>query len=221
MLEVFVLSGPDTGRSAKLRPGDLIGRAEGCALRLGDRSISRRHARLEQRAGVFVLVDTGSTNGLSLDGERLAELELADFLEFHAGEVELRVRLTEDAARTTPPRSTEPTATPPPVEEPTFSFGGGVATTPAASTTEAEDEIELELEYADDAPAPAPANLRAEQRAELLRDLKMAKKGGLLSGDLTQYPAWIQALVGILVLLVGAGLFYGVYQLVLGSRSGG
>ena len=217
MLEVFVLSGPDTGRSAKLTAGDLIGRAEGCALRLGDRSISRQHARLEARAGVLVLVDAGSTNGLTLAGERVSEVVLADFLEFTAGEVELRVRLGATVEPLAP-------AHPEPAAEPSFAFGGGVTPTPQPRKAPAGEDVELELEWGDEpAPAPAPVNLRENLRenlrAALLAELG-GKQQGFLGGDLTQYPAWIQALVGLFVLLVGAGLFYGVYQLVLGSRGG-
>ena len=99
MLELFVLNGQDVGQSARLHAGDSIGRNEGNRLRLRDRSISRRHAVVEERQGLTVLVDAGSTNGLHLNGERVAEVVLTDGLEFLAGEVELRVRLDRPRGR--------------------------------------------------------------------------------------------------------------------------
>ncbi len=42
----------------------LIGRAEGCDLRLDDSSISRQHARIQRGAAGFEIVDLESTNGI-------------------------------------------------------------------------------------------------------------------------------------------------------------
>jgi predicted component of type VI protein secretion system len=213
MLEFFVLSGPDAGLSARLGPGAVIGRAEGVSLRLHDRSISRRHAELQERAGAFFLVDLGSTNGLLKDGERAAELELADFLEFKAGEVLLRVRTTtpEPAAGAEPVEKPEPEPTPAP--EVSFSFGGGVAA-PAPKGKASAPEPELEIEWED---SPEPPNLREAQREALIHDLQKTH-GGLLRSDLSQYPGWAQALIGLLVFGLGIGIAWGLYTFVIGTR---
>lgn len=42
----------------------IIGRAEGCGLRLDDSSISRQHARIQWTAAGFEITDLGSTNGI-------------------------------------------------------------------------------------------------------------------------------------------------------------
>lgn len=222
MIELFVLSGPDAGTSVKLQPGDQIGRGESCVLRLRDRSISRAHAQLEERGGSFAIVDTGSTNGIHLKGERVSEIALVDFLEFKAGEVELRARV----GRAEKPKDTKPK----PVEkepeaEISFSFGGGVVSPSASSDAEPEIEIEWEDEgQASAEPAPAPVSKpsalaeRDAKRAALVSQMA-GKQGGLMKADLSQFPAWVQALVGVVVLGFGAALFYGIYTLVTSSRA--
>lgn len=53
-------------------PRIVIGRGEGCEVRLPDPSVSHRHASLRQRGGEYVLVDENSTNGTFLHKTRLA-----------------------------------------------------------------------------------------------------------------------------------------------------
>lgn len=49
----------------------LIGRKEGCDLRLNHKSISKQHCVLVQVDGVLLLRDLGSTNGTRLNGKRI------------------------------------------------------------------------------------------------------------------------------------------------------
>jgi len=221
MLELFVLSGPDAGLSVRLQPGDAIGRAEASALRLHDRSISRRHAQLQERGSELVIVDLNSTNGLHLADARVPEVTITDFLEFRVGEVLLRARLgTHDEPSSTAPEPPQHISLiegkPAPAPEVSFSFGGG-ATAPAAKASEPDLEIEWDEEDSAE-PAPAKPSLRDEQRAQLLSDLKKPT-GGLLRADLSQYPGWAQALIAVIILGVGAAIFFGIYTLVLGTRS--
>jgi pSer/pThr/pTyr-binding forkhead associated (FHA) protein len=90
---IFVLGGPDVGRSFEIRSRALLGRASDCEIRLHDRSISRHHARIEREGTSWVVVDQGSTNGVSKNGQRVARAELADCDEFLLGELPLRFRL--------------------------------------------------------------------------------------------------------------------------------
>lgn len=53
-------------------PRLVIGRGEGCEVRLPDPSVSARHATLRQHGGSYLLVDEGSTNGTYLGDVRLA-----------------------------------------------------------------------------------------------------------------------------------------------------
>jgi pSer/pThr/pTyr-binding forkhead associated (FHA) protein len=50
-----------------------IGRKEGNTIRLTDRNVSRRHARLQKQNGHYLLHDLGSYNGTVINGARLAE----------------------------------------------------------------------------------------------------------------------------------------------------
>jgi len=56
-----------------------IGRARSCDLVLESAFVSRKHARVAQRDEGFVVVDEGSTNGTTVNGERVVEVRtLAD-----------------------------------------------------------------------------------------------------------------------------------------------
>lgn len=66
-----------------LRDEITIGRNEGNTIRLTERNVSRRHARLIRRNGSYVVEDLGSYNGVTLNGERIdhdAELAAGDQL---------------------------------------------------------------------------------------------------------------------------------------------
>ena len=72
---VVVLSGGEPG-AADLSltldaPRLVIGRGEGCDVRLPDASVSHRHASIRQRGGEHVLLDENSTNGTFMDRVRL------------------------------------------------------------------------------------------------------------------------------------------------------
>jgi pSer/pThr/pTyr-binding forkhead associated (FHA) protein len=53
-------------------PRLIIGRGEGCDLRLPDPSVSQHHASLRQRGSDYIIVDEGSTNGTFVGPVRLA-----------------------------------------------------------------------------------------------------------------------------------------------------
>lgn len=53
-------------------PKILLGRGEGCDVRLPDPSVSSRHATIRARGSEYVLVDEGSTNGTRHQGVRLS-----------------------------------------------------------------------------------------------------------------------------------------------------
>lgn len=66
------LTGLDAGRTLAL--GDapvVIGRGEGAGLRLRDRAISRRHARLTPEGDGHAIEDLGSPNGVHVNGARV------------------------------------------------------------------------------------------------------------------------------------------------------
>jgi len=51
--------------------GAAIGRSRECDVVLDDDNVSRRHAEIRPRGGSWVLSDLGSTNGVSVNGERV------------------------------------------------------------------------------------------------------------------------------------------------------
>jgi len=112
MAQLFVLSGPDVGRSFDVRSGDTIGRNPECIVTLKDPSISRNHARLVLEDARWVLLDQGSRNGIVAAGVKRTRVELEDQMEVQLGEVLLRFR-TETAPESAPPRELAPPPAPP------------------------------------------------------------------------------------------------------------
>ena len=100
-LRLFVLAGHDLGRSFAVRDGDVLGRGRDCQVRLGDRSISRHHARIVLRAGRWTVEDLDSRNGLHVGGRRVRRAELSDHDEFLLGELPVRARLEDEGAPST------------------------------------------------------------------------------------------------------------------------
>ncbi|RKH33862.1 FHA domain-containing protein [Corallococcus praedator] len=106
-----------------------IGRQEGNTIRLTERNVSRRHARLVRLNGHVVLEDLGSYNGTRINGERVAgQLPLKEGDLIQIGDYDLALQV-EGAAATAAPT------------------GAITAKVPASRRAEPDDE--------DDAPAPA------------------------------------------------------------------
>ena len=51
----------------------VIGRSRDCDVTLDDPNVSRRHAELRREGGSWVVADLGSTNGVKINGHRVAE----------------------------------------------------------------------------------------------------------------------------------------------------
>ncbi|HBF23131.1 MAG TPA: hypothetical protein DDW23_04870 [Planctomycetes bacterium] len=54
----------------EISPGQVIGRLKSCAIQIDDSSISRQHARIEERAEELWIVDMGSSNGTFRNGQK-------------------------------------------------------------------------------------------------------------------------------------------------------
>ena len=67
---------------------------------VADKSVSRKHAIIEERDGAYWLVDQGSANGSFVNGERTDETKLRDGTEIRLGTVTLRVEIESDIAGT-------------------------------------------------------------------------------------------------------------------------
>lgn len=65
-------TGPDRNKIFNLdKVSMVIGRREDCDIVLSDDSISRSHARLDLHRGVYTIHDLGSTNGISVNGDKV------------------------------------------------------------------------------------------------------------------------------------------------------
>src|SRR6187551_2095078 len=53
-------------------PRIVIGRGDGCEVRLPDASVSHRHASIRQRGADYIVLDEGSTNGTFVGPVRLS-----------------------------------------------------------------------------------------------------------------------------------------------------
>jgi diguanylate cyclase (GGDEF)-like protein len=73
---LVVISGNEMGARKPVDQSLLIGRDPGCDFVLTDALVSSRHAMLEDRGDSWALVDLGSTNGMSVNGEKGKEFIL-------------------------------------------------------------------------------------------------------------------------------------------------
>lgn len=84
-------------------PRVVLGRGQGCDMRLPDASVSRRHASIRQRGADYVVLDEASANGTFVQGVKLAPgapqvVRTGDVV--RCGSVEVRVRI--EATTVTP-----------------------------------------------------------------------------------------------------------------------
>lgn len=213
---LYVLSGPDLGRSFPLGERTTLGRSDECDLVLRERSISRQHAVLVQTGERWFVEDLGSTNGISKDGKRAPRIELADGDEFKLGDLLLRLRLGAPAA--------------PSASEQDIEFDVGPASTRATaaapipappprpgppSVTAAADEIEIEEPDAEPA-----ASARAPLAPSAPRVPRPARRTGFFAADFGQQPFWLRTLVVLLLLFLCTALAYGAFRAVGLLRAG-
>jgi hypothetical protein len=72
------------------RPRAVVGRSQRCDYVLSDPNVSRRHFELQLRGSDWYLVDLGSTNGVSVNGRRVATSRLSPGDEIVVGTSSLR-----------------------------------------------------------------------------------------------------------------------------------
>src|SRR5512132_548610 len=79
-------------RVTDLRLDMTIGRTEGNDLVLNHPSVSRKHAKLESREGLWWIVDLKSTNGVKVSGNLVTEAQVGAGDKVHVGSVQLELR---------------------------------------------------------------------------------------------------------------------------------
>ncbi|MDP9221098.1 MAG: FHA domain-containing protein [Actinomycetota bacterium] len=86
-------AGAETGAELPLtKPVTVVGRGADCDVRLDDPGVSRRHAELRLSGPAVVLVDLGSTNGTSVNDERVERRDLVDGDRIRVGSSDLAFR---------------------------------------------------------------------------------------------------------------------------------
>lgn len=73
-----------------------IGRSADCDIVVDCRSVSSHHCEMRRIDGGYVLEDTGSTNGIKLDGDRMDVIDLENGLDIHVGDAALDFDLSEE-----------------------------------------------------------------------------------------------------------------------------
>ncbi len=71
MASILVIQGADKDRPFDLYDGENIIGRQRCAVRLTDKTVSRRHASIAARNGTWMLEDLGSANGTYLNGVKV------------------------------------------------------------------------------------------------------------------------------------------------------
>jgi transcriptional regulator with GAF, ATPase, and Fis domain len=98
-VELVVLDGPDRGQRVAIHGGAArIGTAEGCDLRLTDRTASRVHCEIRVKPRAVLVRDAGSTNGTSCEGIRLVEAEVPAGAVLRVGASAVRVEIGDEPA---------------------------------------------------------------------------------------------------------------------------
>lgn len=91
-ISIEVVEGPDAGKKKRVRGGRMIiGRGDGCDLKLRDTSASRRHLEIIVGASGCIARDLGSGNGTKVNGERIDEVSVSHGDEVVVGTTLLRI----------------------------------------------------------------------------------------------------------------------------------
>ncbi len=75
------------------RNESLLGRDPSCEVMVADGSVSRKHARIEHRAGAWIVTDQGSANGTFLDSQKIGEARVRHGQELRFGAVAFKVEI--------------------------------------------------------------------------------------------------------------------------------
>ncbi len=96
-ISIAILAGPDAGSMFRVeKPRITIGRS-GADLTINDTEASRQHAAIEVREDSITVEDLKSTNGTTVNGEKLTQpAELQDKSEFQIGSTTLMLIVTEE-----------------------------------------------------------------------------------------------------------------------------
>lgn len=143
----WLLVAADSGKTVPILGRLTVGRQPDCGLPIPDECISRNHARITVEDGVLVVEDLGSTNGTSVNGERVQKRAVKDGDEIGFDRYRFRV-VHQVSARAKPGPTARPTVVAP-------KAAGGVAAGRADSQV-ASEPVAAKPARATEAPAKAP-----------------------------------------------------------------
>lgn len=130
--QIVLRSGPTPGKTYPLVKSEIfIGRDLSNDVVINDPEISRRHSRLYIQNGAFVLEDLGSTNGSSVNGQRLVSpytlhpgevITLGEriTLVFEAVDLEESTTVSTSSLKQAVPAQSEPIIPPAPMQTPAY-----------------------------------------------------------------------------------------------------
>lgn len=155
----------------------VLGRDVGCDLRLDDPGVSRRHACVERLADDSWLVsDLGSTNGLFLNGRRIANARLAEGDELRLGPTAIvRLESTGSTSRSKIPTRDEA------VEARVARWTCDLEARTFTWSESVDRLLEVPPGTLSGAPASLDAVVSAEDRARFLAALEQAGRGAPIS----------------------------------------
>lgn len=150
-----------------------IGRQEGNTIRLTERNVSRRHARLLRQQSNVLIEDLGSYNGIKVNGDRITgQVQVQDGDLIQIGDYDLAIQREEEAraAAQAAHDATRPLPAPSASSAPTMKLpdpGATLPALPAINVPEAsEDDVEEAPPLGDEVPRhQSTAVIRIDQLA--------------------------------------------------------
>jgi transcriptional regulator with GAF, ATPase, and Fis domain len=97
-VDLVAIEGPSRGARARVEGLAKVGSAEGCTLRLADRSVSRLHLELEVQAGSIAVRDLGSTNGTWIGDVRVRDADVSPGCVLRCGASAVRIEALDEPA---------------------------------------------------------------------------------------------------------------------------
>lgn len=167
-----------------------IGRQEGNTIRLTERNVSRRHARLMRTNGHVVIEDLGSYNGIKINGDRISgQVQIADGDLIQIGDYDLAIQAEEKASAATVPLESASAG----AMAPTRKLQESSATMPALPAIDppqAADEDVREAEDEGEVGKDAPPSIPKHQSTAVIRidQLEGSKKRSVSEIEVAEAP---------------------------------
>ncbi len=96
----------ETRRIRLYKTESIIGRTDECDIQLASSRVSRKHARITLENDLYFLEDLGSSNGISLNGQKVSRTELLHGDKFDIQDYQLEIVIEADEEKGTIPAAT-------------------------------------------------------------------------------------------------------------------